>query len=77
MDAKLEKEITVTQLKAAALHHRSKVLVALVETISEFMQLTALQQEQIRQLCATVKAYEEKSVEPVGGTVPSTAPAAS
>lgn len=77
MDAKLEKEIGVTQLKAAALHHRSKVLVALVETINEFMQLTAIQQEQIKQLCATVKAYEEKSVEPVGGAVSGTAPASS
>ncbi len=80
MDATLEKEITVTKLKAAALNHRTESVLAVAELVNEYLQLTTIQQKQIEALQAklktceeTLKVYEatqtEKSAEPVGGPV--------
>jgi len=76
MDAQIEKELVVTRLKAAALNNRAESLLALAEIVNEYRQLTAIQQKQIDALQAKVKAYEDKSVEPVSPAIPSPAQAA-
>ena len=69
MDAVLEKEITVTKLKAVALNHRAQSVLALAELVSEYVQLTTIQQKQIDALL-----NENKSLEPVSRAVPSPTP---
>jgi hypothetical protein len=76
MDAQIEKDILVTRLKAAALNNRADSLLAMAEVVNEYRQLTGIQQKQIDALQATIKAYEEKSVEPASPTISSPAPAA-
>jgi hypothetical protein len=70
MDANLEKDITVTRLKSVALMQRTKSVLALAELVSEYVQLSDIQQKQINALRGIVKAYEEKSVEPASPAVP-------
>lgn len=70
MDAALEKDITVTKLKAAALNNRAQSVLALAELVSEYAQLTTIQQKVIDTLVVKIKGYEDKSVEPASGTVP-------
>jgi hypothetical protein len=70
MDPNLEKDITVTRLKSAALIQRTKGVLALAELVSEYVQLADIQQKQINALRGIVKAYEEKSVEPASPAVP-------
>lgn len=69
MDATLEKEITVTKLKAAALNHRAQSVLALAELVSEYTQLTLIQQKQIDAL-----VNENKTLEPVSRAIPSPTP---
>lgn len=71
MDAAVEKEITVTKLKAAALNHRAQSVLALAELVSEYAQLTTIQQKQIDTL-----VNENKSLEPVSRTVSNPTPEA-
>jgi hypothetical protein len=72
MDALLEKDIAVTKLKTAALNSRAQAALALAELINEYAQLTTVQQRVIDVLTSKIKSYEDKSVEPAGGTVSKT-----
>jgi hypothetical protein len=69
MDAALEKEITVTKMKAAALNHRAQSVLALAELVSEYVQLTTIQQKQIDAL-----ANENKTLEPISRAIPNPTP---
>jgi len=82
MDTALEKEIAVTKLKAAALSHRAQVILAMADTLNEYVQLAAIQNRQIdalqgelARLRAEYAAYEEKSAQPISPAIPSQAPA--
>jgi hypothetical protein len=75
MDANLEKDITVTHLKSAALIQRTKGVLALAELVAEYVQLTDIQQKQINALRAQIKAYEDKSVKLASQPVSAEAPA--
>ena len=74
MDDTLEKEIAVTKLKAAALNHRSQAMLAVAELVNEYTQLAMIQQRQIEALKTILKAYEDKSVEPIPVSVPAETP---
>ena len=77
MDAKFEQEVVVLKLKAAALNNRCQTVLAMADLLSEYAQLTNVQQKQIAVLTEKLKAYEDKSVDPAGKPIQGAAPAAS
>lgn len=70
MDASLEKDINVTKLKAAALNNRAQSVLAMADLVSEYAQLSTIQQKLIDAVVTKLKGYEDKSVEPASATVP-------
>lgn len=72
MDAAFEKDLMVTKLKAMSLNNRAQALLALAELVNEYAQLVAAQQKQADTLVQKIKSYEDKTVGPDGGPVPST-----
>ena len=76
MDPKLEKDLALTAMKAAALSHRCQLALSMADLINECHQLVALQQKVITVLTEKLTAYET-SVNPVSESVratPSTPP---
>ena len=69
MDAKLERDISTLDLKAAGLHHRAQMMLALADMVNEYVQLTVAQQKQIAALVLLARGYENKSVNPAGEPV--------
>lgn len=67
MNAALEKDLAVTKLKALALNHRAQTVLILSEIISEYAQLTTIQQKHIDAL-----VNENKTLEPVNRPVSNT-----
>ena len=74
MDAQLEKEIAGMRIKSAGLNQRCVTLIAAVDLLHEYVQLTSQQARLVENLCSKLKAYEDKSVEPAGGPVRETPP---
>lgn len=74
MDAQLEKEIAGMRIRAAGLNQRCMTLIAAVDLLHEYVQLTGQQAKLVENLCFKLKIYEDKSAEPAGGPVRETPP---